>query len=146
MLNLMNEPNDSKFVTRKWSIVNDNSKENYGVGDEIIYNTEVLTSNLCDYNDAYILVKDDITIIGDSGHGVAFKNFAPFTKFITKIYGTTTDEDLDLVMLMYGLIEYSSNYSEKTGSIWFYSKDEATNFNADIANDDNFKSFKYKAK
>ena len=45
---------------------------------------------------------------------------------------------------MYNLIEYSSNYSE-TGSLWFYFKDEATNFNADIANDNKFKSFKYKA-
>ena len=49
-------------------------------------------------------------------------------------------------MSMYNLIEYRSNYSEKTGSLWFYSKDEATNFNADIANDNNFKSFMYKAK
>ena len=52
------------------------------------------------------------------------------------------DQDLDLVMPMYNLIQYTSNY----GSLWFYSKDEATNFNADIVNDDNFKSFKYKAK
>ena len=49
-------------------------------------------------------------------------------------------------MPMYNLIEYSSNYSETTGSLWFYSKDEATDFNADIVNDNNFKSFKYKAK
>ena len=47
---------------------------------------------------------------------------------------------------MYNLIEYSSNYSETTGSLWFYSKDEATDFNADIANDNNCKSLKYKAK
>ena len=47
---------------------------------------------------------------------------------------------------MYKLVEYSSNYSETTGSLWFYSQDEATNFNADTANTDNFKSFKYKAK
>ena len=79
---------------------------------------------------------------------VAFKKYAPFTKCITKIDGTTIDdaEDLDLVMPMYNLIEYSSNYSETTGSLWFYSKDEATDFNADIVNDNNFKSFKYKAK
>ena len=44
------------------------------------------------------------------------------------------------------MIEYSSNYSETTGSLWFYSKDEATSFNANIANIDNFKFFKYKAK
>ena len=47
---------------------------------------------------------------------------------------------------MYNLIEYNSNYSEATGSLWFYSKDEATDFNADIANNNNFKFFKYKAK
>ena len=46
---------------------------------------------------------------------------------------------------MYSLIEYSSNYSEKTGSLWFYFKDEATNFNANIGND-KFESFEYKAK
>ena len=47
---------------------------------------------------------------------------------------------------MYNLIEYSSNYSEATGSLWFYSKGEATHFNADIANDNNFKSFEYQVK
>ena len=49
-------------------------------------------------------------------------------------------------MLIYNLIEYSSNYSEIIGSLWFYSKDEATNFNVDIENTDDFKSFKDKAK
>ena len=50
--NLSNEANDSKFVTRKWDIVNDNSKSNYDATNEITYSTEVLNSNLCDYNDA----------------------------------------------------------------------------------------------
>ena len=70
------------------------------------------------------------------------------TKCITKIDGITIadGEDLDLVMPMYNLIKYSSNYSETTGSLWFYTKHEATNFNAGIANDNNFKSFKYKSK
>ena len=49
-------------------------------------------------------------------------------------------------MPVYNLIEYSSNFSETTGSLWFYSKDEATNFNADITNTDDFKSFRYKTK
>ena len=65
------------------------------------------------------------------------------------IDGTKIDdaEDLDLVMPMHNLKEYSSNYSEKkTGSLWFYSKDEATDFNGDIANTNDFKSFKCKAK
>ena len=52
ILNLLNKANDSKFVTRKRNIVNDNSKTNYDVGSETIYNTDVLKSNLCNYNDA----------------------------------------------------------------------------------------------
>ena len=51
----MNEANDSKFVTRKWNIVNDNSKANYKQGNKITYNTEILKSNICDYNGAYII-------------------------------------------------------------------------------------------
>ena len=62
-----------------------------------------------------------------------------------KSNGTTADdaEDLDSVMLMYNPIEYSSMRSETTGSLWFYSNDEAINFNNNIENIDNFKSFKY---
>ena len=62
---------------------------------------------------------------------------------------TTRDdaEDLDLVIPMYSLIEYSSNYAQTTGSSWFYSNDEATSFDADIANNNNnCKSFEYKTK
>ena len=108
ILNLLNEANDSKVVTRKWNTVNDNSKANYDVGDEITYYTEVLKSNLCDYSDAYILVSGDITIIGDNELGVAFKNCAPFTICITDIDGMTIDdaENLDLVMQIYDSIEY----------------------------------------
>ena len=66
---------------------------------------------------------------------------------ITKLDEKTIDdaEDLDLVKRMYNLMEYSSRYSETTGSLWSYSKDEATSFNADITNDNNFKCFMYKA-
>ena len=106
ILDLLNEPNDSKFVTGKWNIVNDQSNANYDVGNEMIYNTEVLKSNLCDYNDAYILVRGNITIIGHQVTQEAFKNCAPFTKCIIKNDGTTIDdaEGLDLVMPMYNLI------------------------------------------
>ena len=100
ILNLLNEASDSKFVTRKWNIANDQSNSNYDVGTEIIYNTEVLKSSLCDYNNAYILVRGNNTIIGQQITQVAFKNSSPFSKCITKIDGTTIDdaEDLDLVM------------------------------------------------
>ena len=148
ILILLNEANDSRFVSRKWNIVIANSKANHAVGDNIIYNTEVLKSDLCDYNDFYILVLGDITITEDNGHGVEFKNFAAVTKCLTEIDGRTIDdaEDLDLVRPMFNFVENSSNYSEIKGSLWFYSKDEATNFSADIGNDDIFKSFKCKAK
>ena len=52
ILNLLNDANDSKFVTRKWNIVNGNSNSNYAAANEISYNTEILKYNLCDYNDA----------------------------------------------------------------------------------------------
>ena len=54
ILNLLNEARDSKFVTRQWNIVNDQSNPNYNMGNEIIYNTEILKSNLGDYTDSYI--------------------------------------------------------------------------------------------
>ena len=77
---------DSKFVKRKWNIVNDGSNENYDVENEIIYNTGVLKSNLCDYSDAYILVRGDIvTTAHNIPTNVAFENCAPFIKSITKI-------------------------------------------------------------
>ena len=81
---------------------------------------------------------------------VAFEHWVPFTCCITKIDEATIDdaENLDLVMPMYSLIEYSSNVSETTERLWFYSKDEGNNFNNnnnknnDIANIVNFKSLK----
>ena len=76
------------------------------IGNEVIYNTEVLKSNICDYNNVYILVKCDITVTTAPATSVLFKNRAPLTKYITKINRTTMDdaEDLDLVMPMYNLL------------------------------------------
>ena len=147
--NLLNEANHSKFLTRKWNIINDNSKANYVVWNEIIYKTKVLRSNLGDYNDVYILLRGDIAI-EDSylATKVAFTNWATFTKCITKIDETAIDdpESLGLVMPMYSSIEYSSNYSKTTVSLWFYSEYETNNFNAVIVNTNNFKSFIFKSK
>ena len=109
----------------------------------------MLKSNLCDYKDAYILLRSDIAIIGHNVTQVAFKNCSPFIKCTTKIDGTTIDdaEDLDLVMLMNNLLEYSSGYSDMTGSSWFFSiAFFYTNFDAAIGNNDAFKSIKHKAK
>ena len=105
ILVLLNEANDSKFVRRKWNIANDQSNTSYDVGNEIIYNSEVLKSNLCNCNDAHILGRGN-TIMEPQEAQVAFKNFATFSKFITKTDGTAIDdaEDLDLVMPMYNPI------------------------------------------
>ena len=147
ILNSLKEPNNSIFLLRKRNIANDQSNANYDVGNEIGYNREVLKSNFCNCNDAYILVKGDIvTTEYNIPTQLAFKNCAPFIKSITTIDGTTINdaEDLDLVMPITNQKEYSSNYSEATGDFSFCSK-EANNFNADIANDNSFKSLKYKA-
>ena len=128
ILNLLNEPNDYKFVTRKWNIVNDQSNANCDVGNEIIYNTEVFKSSQCDYNDSYILVKGDVTVTAAHATEVLCKTCKSFAKCITKIYGTTIDDPEDLFMTMYNLIKHISNYCETAGSLRFYSKDEATNF------------------
>ena len=63
ILNLLNETGKSKSVAREWNIVNDQSSANYDVENKIIYNTEVLQSNLYDYNGACILIRGDITVI-----------------------------------------------------------------------------------
>ena len=147
-LSLLNEANHSKFMTIKWNIVNDLSNANHDVGNKIIYNTEILQSNLCDYNDTHIVVADDINVLAAPAMYVSFKNCASFTKCTKKINKTGIDDakDLDLVLPMCNLIEYISKYSKATGSLRLYSKDEGTDFNGDIANDNNIKSFKYKAK
>ena len=81
ILNLLNESSESKFVTRKWYILNDQSNANYDVVNEIIiiYSTEVVKSNLCDYNNAYILVRGDITVVAIRATQEPFKDCAPFT-------------------------------------------------------------------
>ena len=120
---------------------NDQSKRNYDAGNEI-YNREVLKSNFCDYNGAYILVRGDITIVGDNGVQLPFENCATFIKCITKIDA----EDLDIVMPIYNLLEYSWNYSDMKDSLRFYLKDEATTFNAGLEDSVAFDSFACKTK
>ena len=71
-MNSLNEESGSKFGARKGNIVNDQSNVNYDTGNEIINNTEVLKSNLCDLYGPYILVKSAITITGDNGARIAF--------------------------------------------------------------------------
>ena len=79
----------------------------------------MLGSDLCDYSDAYIVVKGKIIVTNPDNDAyekkLAFKNNAPFTSCISKINNTLIDnaEDLDIVMSMYNLIEYSIDYKKK---------------------------------
>ena len=109
--------------------------------------TRSIESSLCDYSDAYILVTGNITgTPNNAATQVVFKNCAPFEKCKTEINETFVDETdfINITMPMYNLIEYSDNYSDTSGSLWQFKKDEITN-NADVTNDNNTPSFKYKA-
>ena len=112
-----------RFVTKKWIEVYDQSEENYNVNKEIRIKTSMLRSDLCDFSDAYIVVKGDITVTNPNNakrnKAVAFKNNAPFINCISKINGVKIDnaEDLDVAMPMYNLLEYSKNYRKTTGSL-----------------------------
>ena len=110
----------------------------------------MLRSNLCDYSDTYIHVKGTITITGERDNdtakrlaernkGVIFKNCAPFTKCISRVNNKDIDNahDIDIVMPMYNLIEYSDNYSKTCGSLWQYYKDDP---NDNITQSESFKS------
>ena len=100
-----------------------------------------------DYSDAYILVTGNINVTGGNNNTkVAFKNCEPFKKISTEIGGTIVDEGdfINITMPMYHLIEYSDIYSDTSGSLWNFERDEIIN-NADVTNDDNAPSFKYKA-
>ena len=81
LLNSLLEESNPKSVGKKCNIANDQLNANYDAGNEIIYNAEVLKSNLCDYNDTCILVKDDITAIEAPAMQVSLKNCEQFTKY-----------------------------------------------------------------
>ena len=149
IVNLLNgsENDNSKFVTKKWYIIDSESNGNYSQNDEIKFLTRSIESSLCDYSDAYILVTGNATVTPNNAATQAvFKNCAPFEKCRTEINETFIDETdfINIAMPMYNLIEYSVNYSSTSGSLWHFGRDEIIN-NADVTNDDNVPSFKHKA-
>ena len=162
-----------KFVTKKWVEVYDQSQENYNPNKEIKIKTSMLRSDLCDFSDAYIVAKGNITVTkktfttddieapnatatntaNDNAFGekkLVLKNNAPFINCISKIIGVKIDnaEDLDVVMPMFNLLEYSKNYRKTRESLWNYYRDEPNS----STDDDNIthsildpESFDYKA-
>ena len=132
---------------KKWYIIDNESKGNYSHENPIKFLTKSIESSLCDYSDAYILVTGNINVgVGDNNTKVVFKNCAPFKDCRTEINGTFVDyaDFINITMPMYYLIEYSDNYSDTSGCLWNFKRDEIIN-NANVTNDDNALSFKYKA-
>ena len=162
---LLSEDNESeqlsKFVTREYVRVN-SLLDTYNENKSIRFKAPMLRSNLCDYSDAYILVKGTITVngvvngaendIARRNKPLILKNNAPFVSCITRINGELIEDadDLDIVMPMYNLLEYSKNYRKTIGSLYNYYRDELrddnnpTNFPR--TNVVNSETFKYKNK
>ena len=162
---LLSEDNESeqlsKFVTREYVRVN-SLLDTYNENKSIRFKTPMLRSNLCDYSDAYILVKGTITVNGivngveneilRRNRPLILKNNAPFVSCMTKINNEFIEDadDLDIVMSMYNLLEYSKNYRKTIGSLYNYYRDELSDAN----NPNNFpntnvvnsNTFKYKNK
>ena len=164
---LLSEDNESEqfstFVTREYVRVNSLSNT-YNENKSIRFKTPMLSSNLCDYSDAYILVKGKIVVTAPGVNNdannirdkrnrpVILKNNAPFVSCITRINSELIEDadDLDIVMPMYNLSEYSKNYRKTIGSLYNYYRDELS----DDADDNNFgnikvvnsNTFKYKNK
>ena len=170
IINLLDKiDTDSKhFATKTWYIINDENNTNYGVNkdtgadnpDTIKYDTRVLKPNLCDYAEAYILVDGKIRAMPGAAVGnppavpalnltrLALKNCAPFTKCNLEINDEHVDtaENLDIVMPMYNLIEYSDNYQDSSAALYQHKRDQPP---YDIDNNltvNNSSSFKYKVK
>ena len=115
-----------QFKINNWVEINDESRGTYNVNSQNKFKTTMLKSGLCFYSDAYILVKGTITVnytaaadtdANNTNKKVKFKNCTPFTNCISEINNTQVDNanDIDIVLPIYNLIEYSDNYSKK---IW----------------------------
>ena len=146
------------FITKKLVKVHyqsGNAEDIYKPSKPIIFKTSMLESYLYDFSGAYIVVKGTITVTNpnDSTYNkkLAFKNNAPFNSCISKTNNTLigTAEDLDIVMSMYNLLEYSKTYSKTTGSLWNYYWNEPNSGVGSENNNVNYsvkgsKSFDYK--
>ena len=144
-----------RFITKKWIEVHDQSSsadDRYKPSKQIRFKISMLRSDLCDYSDAYIVVKGTITVTRPGSvlydKKLAFKNNAPFTSCISKINNTLID-NAELIIPMDNLLEYSKNYSKTTGSFWSYYRDEPNSGLGGNNNNVNYsikdsKSFDYK--
>ena len=143
------ENEKSKFVAKKWCVIDSETSGTYSENEQIKFLTRSIESSLCDYSDAYILVTGNINSRGNDTKS-AFKNCAPFRTCITQINETFADEakHINITMLMYNLIESKYNYSNTSGNLWLFKRDEQpkeNNGNLSDVSTDNSSSFKYKS-
>ena len=157
--NLLGPPHDKvpRFITKKWIEVQSQSENAYNTSKPIRFKTSMLRSDLCDYSDAYVLVKGKMTVTNPNNNAnfnkeLTLKNNAPFISCISKINGELVEnaEDLDIVMPMYNLLEYSKNYEKTSGSLFNSYRDEPSEITIGAGNNAinisirNSKSFDYK--
>ena len=122
---IYNAPNQPpKFKANNWVKINDVSQKTYDENNQIRFKTSMLRSSLCDYSGAYILVKGTIAVVNTAAQAAAannanknsiFKNCALFINCIIRINNTQVDDvhNIDAVMPMYNLIEYSDKIIQK---------------------------------
>ena len=142
-----------RFITKKWREVFDQSGGTYSTSKQIRFKIPMLRCDLCDYNDSCIVVTGKITVIDPDNNvydkKLALKNNAPSISCILKINGTLAEnaDDLEVVVPLYNLLEYSKNYRKTTGSLWNYYGDKPNNdfnnnnrdrINYSIKNSDSF--------
>ena len=150
IVNLLNSSENeySKTATKNRYIIDSEASGAHSENVSIKFLTRSIESSLCDYSDAYILVTGNITS-GGNNTKAAFKNCTPFRNCRTEINETIADEagHIDIAMPMYNLIEYSDNYSDTSGSLWHFNRDEQPKENNGELSDlseDNSSSFKNK--
>ena len=109
------------------------------------FETETIKSSLCHYSDAFILVTGNITVNAPNNTDVAFKLYVPFSVCKKVINNVLLDKanHIYIAVPMYNLMEYSDNYSDRSGSLWQFKRDEVPTNNVDLTID-NSQSFKYK--
>ena len=159
--NLLGSPHDEvpRFITKKWIEVQSQSGNTYNTSKPITCKTSMLRSDLCDYSDAYVRVKGTTTVTNPNNNvnfdrRLTFKNNAPLISCVSKINGELVEnaEDLDIVIPMYNLLEYSKNYEKTSGSLFNYYRDEPKDHDEGDGDDAinisirGSKSFDYKTK
>ena len=125
---------ESRFAPTKWYVIDSQTaKDKYNQKNSIKFETEIIKSSLFDYSDAFILFTGDITVTADNDTNIPFKNCATVSTYKAEINDVFIDEanHCYIAMPKFNLIEYSGNYSDVSGCLWKFKRDEVPADNAD---------------